>query len=129
MIFVNSMSDLFHKEIPAPFIDRVFETMERADWHIYHILTKRSYLMLSYVRNCYGTKPFPKHIWLGVSVEDRDHTSRIDHLKGINSEALFISFEPLLGPVGYVDLTGIALGHRWRGEWTGSETHVSFRGH
>ena len=108
LIFVNSMSDLFHKGIPKYYIDRVFDTMEHADWHIYQVLTKRSSLMRSYVRNRYGTKPVPKHVWLGVSVEDRAHGSRIGHLKEINSEARFISFEPLLGPVGTIDLSGIA---------------------
>ncbi len=108
MIFVNSMSDLFQKEIDRSFIDQVFEAMESADWHVYQVLTKRSSLMRKYVRDRYAGKPVPRHIWLGVSVEDGAHTSRIGHLLGINSEARFISFEPLLGSVGDIDLTGIA---------------------
>lgn len=108
MIFVNSMSDLFHKEVPRAYIDRVFETMEAVDWHVYQVLTKRSSLMRNYIRDRYGDDDVPPHIWLGVSVEDGDHKSRIKHLKQINSPARFVSFEPLLGPVGDVDLEGVA---------------------
>lgn len=108
MIFVNSMSDLFQKEIETTFIDAVFDVMEAADWHVYQILTKRSSLMRKYVEQRYGTAGVPSHIWLGVSVEDCAHTSRIDHLKQIASPARFISFEPLLGAIGDVDLEGVA---------------------
>jgi protein gp37 len=108
MIFVNSMSDLFHKEVDGSFIDRVFDAMEKADWHVYQVLTKRSSLMQKYVRTRYNGCPVPKHIWLGVSVEDAVHVSRIEHLKAINSEARFVSFEPLLGPINDVDLIGVA---------------------
>ena len=108
MIFVNSMSDLFHKDIDRSHIDKVFDAMEAADWHVYQILTKRSSLMRNYVRTRYGGGPIPTHIWLGVSVEDAAHKSRIEHLRQINSEARFISFEPLLGPIGEVDLSNIA---------------------
>ena len=108
MIFVNSMSDLFHKDIDRVFVDKVFDSMEQADWHVYQVLTKRSSLMRNYVRKRYEGGPVPRHIWLGVSVEDAAHTSRIEHLKQINSDARFISFEPLLGPIGAVDLQGVA---------------------
>ena len=108
MIFVNSMSDLFHKEVPRSYIDRVFDAMEAADWHVYQVLTKRSSIMRNYVRDRYDGGKVPRHIWLGVSVEDAAHASRIDHLKSINSIARFISFEPLLSSVGPVNLTGIA---------------------
>lgn len=108
MIFVNSMSDLFHKDIPRSYIDRVFDAMEVADWHIYQVLTKRSSLMRNYVKNRYDGAKVPSHIWLGVSVEDAAHKSRIVHLKSINSDARFISFEPLLGAIGEVNLQGIA---------------------
>jgi protein gp37 len=108
MIFVNSMSDLFHKDIDPRFIDRVFDAMERANWHVYQVLTKRSSLMRNYVRARYANEPVPRHIWLGVSVEDAVHTGRIRHLKEINSEARFISFEPLLGLIDNVDLRGVA---------------------
>ena len=108
MIFVNSMSDLFHKQVDRAHIDKIFDAMESADWHIYQVLTKRSSLMRSYIRNRYGTNCVPKHIWLGVSVEDAVHKGRVEHLRQINSEARFISFEPLLGPIGDIDLSGIA---------------------
>ena len=128
MIFVNSMSDLFHKQVPREYIDRVFEVMEAADWHVYQVLTKRSSLMRSYVQRRYQGGEVPSHIWLGVSVEDAAHVSRIRHLQGVNSPARFISFEPLLGPVGEVDLTGIAVGHRRRGERTTGKAHGSRMG-
>ena len=108
MIFVNSMSDLFHKRVDRDHVDRVFDAMEYADWHVYQILTKRSSLMRNYIKRRYVEHPVPRHIWLGVSVEDSAHTGRIEHLRQINSRARFISFEPLLGPIGSVDLTGIA---------------------
>ena len=108
MIFVNSMSDLFHKEIKRTFIDQVFDAMEVADWHVYQVLTKRSSLMRRYVRDRYRDAAVPEHIWLGVSVEDAEHAGRIKHLRQIRSRARFISFEPLLGPIGAVDLSGIA---------------------
>jgi len=108
MIFVNSMSDLFHKDVDRSHIDRVFDAMEDANWHVFQVLTKRSSLMRDYVRRRYGKSPVPNHIWLGVSVEDAQRANRIDHLKQVNSEARFISFEPLLGPIGEIDLSGIA---------------------
>jgi protein gp37 len=108
MIFVNSMSDLFQKDLDIAFVDKVFETMESANWHVYQVLTKRSSLMRNYIEKRYGDRKVPNHIWLGVSVEDSAHKSRIQHLRQINSEARFISFEPLLGPIGQVDLSGIA---------------------
>ena len=79
-----------------------------AHWHVYQVLTKRNSLMRNYIRDRFKGGRFPTHIWLGVSVEDAAHTSRIEHLKQINSVARFISFEPLLGPIGDVDLQGIA---------------------
>lgn len=108
LIFVNSMSDLFHKRVPVEFIDTVFDTMECASHHIYQVLTKRSTVMRRYVNHRYSDKSAPDHIWLGVSIEDRDHVSRLDHLKQTNATIRFISFEPLLGSVGNVDLGGIA---------------------
>ncbi len=108
MIFVNSMSDLFHKEVDRAFIDQVFDVMERVDWHVYQVLTKRSSLMRAYLRKRYGSTTVPSHIWLGVSVEDAQHKGRVDHLKQVNSDARFISFEPLLGPIPSIDLRGIA---------------------
>ena len=108
MIFVNSMSDLFHKKVDRNHVDDVFDAMEKADWHVYQVLTKRSSLMRNYVRKRYSGAPVPSHIWLGVSVEDAAHKVRIEHLRQINSDARFISFEPLLGPIGDVNLSDIA---------------------
>jgi protein gp37 len=107
MIFVNSMSDLFHKEIPRDFIGRVFETMERADWHIFQVLTKRSSLMRDFLRNRYGAHRGPSHMWFGVSVEDGSRKSRIKHLQQTPAGARFLSVEPLIGPMGSIDLTDI----------------------
>jgi protein gp37 len=107
MIFVNSMSDLFHKEVPAEFIGRVFDTMERATWHTFQVLTKRSSLMRTFVNRRYGDRPAPPHVWLGVSVENRRTTSRIRHLQAANATVRFLSVEPLLEDVGELNLTGI----------------------
>jgi len=107
MIFVNSMSDLFHKEVPRAFIDQVFETMERADWHVFQVLTKRSSLMRDYLKRRYLDAAPPTHIWLGVSVEDNKSSTRIAHLREAPASVRFLSIEPLIGPVGKVDLTGI----------------------
>lgn len=105
-IFVNSMSDLFHKEVPRDFIDSVFDTMEAANWHTYQVLTKRSSLLNRYLRHRYGTGLAPPHIWLGVSVEDEQNIVRLNHLRTAQASTKFVSFEPLLGSVGKVDLTG-----------------------
>jgi protein gp37 len=106
-IFVNSMSDLFHKEIPSLYVDRVFDTMESANWHTYQVLTKRSSLLVRYLRRRYGRAKAPAHIWLGVSVEDAKNTVRLKHLKAAQACIKFVSFEPLLSSVGPVDLKGI----------------------
>jgi len=107
MIFVNSMSDLFHKEVPREFIDKVFDTMEQANWHIFQVLTKRSTLMRNYLNKRYGDKKGPDHIWCGTSVEDRQARSRIEHIRQSQAGIKFLSIEPLIGPVGEVDLSGI----------------------
>ncbi len=107
MIFVNSMSDLFHKKVPKPFIDSVFDTMEAAHWHKFQVLTKRSSLMARYLFSRYQIRPAPSNIWLGVSVEDAKNIVRLKHLRAAQASVKFISFEPLLGPVGEIDLTGI----------------------
>jgi protein gp37 len=107
MIFVNSMSDLFHKEIPTNFVDDVFDTMERATWHTFQVLTKRSSLMRDYLIRRYGQNRGPSHIWCGVSVEDARAKSRIAHLRMAPAGLRFLSIEPLLGPLGEIDLTGI----------------------
>jgi protein gp37 len=106
-IFVNSMSDLFHKEVPRSFIDSVFDTMEAADWHTYQVLTKRSSLMVRYLRDRYGAGKAPSHVWLGVSVEDARNAIRVKHLRAAAASVKFVSFEPLLASVGKIDLKGI----------------------
>ena len=108
MIFVNSMSDLFHKVIPRSFIDRVFDTMERADWHTFQVLTKRSSLMRNYLRARYGNRSIPDHIWVGVSIEDGSKLSRVRHLQEFPSGIRFLSVEPLIGRVSRLDLRGIS---------------------
>jgi protein gp37 len=105
-IFVNSMSDLFHKEVPFSFIDSVFETMEAAKWHTFQVLTKRSPILARYLSSRYGDRVAPQHIWVGVSVEDAKNAVRLRHLRTARASVKFISFEPLLGPVGKVDLSG-----------------------
>jgi protein gp37 len=99
--------DLFHKEVPPEFIDQVFETMEVASWHVFQVLTKRSSLMRDYLRNRYhGTTP-PKHIWLGVSVENRESCARVNHLREAPAAVRFLSVEPLIGPLGPISLPDI----------------------
>jgi len=106
-IFVNSMSDLFHKGVPREFVDRVFDAMETADHHVYQVLTKRSSLMRDYVKRRYAGERSPPHIWLGVSIENTSTLSRLRHLKQANATIRFVSFEPLLGSVGEIDLAGV----------------------
>lgn len=107
MIFVNSMSDLFHKDIPQEFIVRVFDTMERAHWHTFQVLTKRSSLMRDFLRRRYGAIRAPVHMWFGVSVEDGSKKSRIRHLHDAPAGVRFLSIEPLIAPMGKIDLMGI----------------------
>jgi protein gp37 len=107
MIFVNSMSDLFHKAIPRVFIDRVFDTMEAADQHVFQVLTKRSSPMRSYLRRRYTDRAPPAHVWFGVSVEDGKAKPRVNHLRTSPAAVRFLSVEPLIGPVGDIDLTDI----------------------
>lgn len=107
MIFVNSMSDLFHKQVPREFIDRVFDSMEQADWHVFQVLTKRSSLMRDYLKRRYRDRQPPEHIWLGVSVEDGKAKGRIEHLRQAPAAVRFLSIEPLIGPVGPMVLDGI----------------------
>lgn len=107
MIFVNSMSDLFHKQVPASFVDSVFDAMEAADQHIYQVLTKRSSRMQKYLVSRYAEQAPPEHIWLGVSVEDNRGAARIEHLRAAPAAVRFLSVEPLIGSVGQVDLSNI----------------------
>lgn len=102
-IFVNSMSDLFHHDVPDEFILRVFDTMTRANWHRYQILTKRADRLESLAHKL----PWGPHIWQGVSVENANYTSRVDHLRRTGAHVKFLSVEPLLGPIPDLDLAGI----------------------
>jgi protein gp37 len=107
MIFVNSMSDLFHKEIPKSYISMVFDTMEKADWHTYQVLTKRSSLLRNFINERYRDAKAPPHMWFGVSVESAQAASRIGHLRQANAAIRFLSIEPLIGPLTRLDLCGI----------------------
>lgn len=102
-IFVNSMSDLFHKDVPQDFVLRVFETMRKADWHQYQVLTKRADRLLELD----SVLPWAAHIWQGVSVESDDYTFRIDLLRKTHARIRFLSLEPLLGPLPKLNLRGI----------------------
>jgi len=102
-IFVNSMSDLFHDEVPLSYIRRVFQVMNQADWHQYQVLTKRAE-RLELLSNKLRWAP---HIWMGVSVENEDYLWRIDHLRRTKAHIKFLSVEPLLSPLGKIDLRGI----------------------
>ncbi len=109
-IFVNSMSDMFHEKLPWDYIDKCFTVMEKADWHVYQILTKRPGIMLQYILDRYTNsdgRRLGHHIWLGTSVEDQKRTPRIQVLQRLAVDIRFISFEPLLGPISGVDLSGI----------------------
>ncbi len=107
-VFVNSMSDLFHKEVPWAFVDQVFDVMEEADRHIFQVLTKRSSLMRDYLTGRYGASGTPEHIWCGVSVEDRGALVRVRHLQESPVSVRFLSMEPLLDSVGEFDVSGIS---------------------
>jgi protein gp37 len=107
MIFVNSMSDLFHKEIPPEFLSRVCDTMERAPWHTFQVLTKRSSRMRDFLGRRYSGGRGPSHMWFGVSVEDGSKKSRIRHLQETPAGVRFLSIEPLIGPMGRLDLADI----------------------
>lgn len=101
--FVNSMSDLFHENMPFEFLDKVFEIIRRTPQHIYQILTKRDRIMLEYFKD----REVPENVWLGVTVENKLYIHRIQALKTIKCTIRFISFEPLIGPVGKLNLNGI----------------------
>jgi protein gp37 len=102
-IFVNSMSDLFHDNVPLDFIERVFTVMRRADWHQYQILTKRS----ERLRKLSPMLDWQSHIWMGVSVESEKYVHRIDDLRNTRAAVKFLSLEPLLGPIRKLNLLGI----------------------
>ncbi len=102
-IFVNSMSDLFHQEIPDEYIFQVFDVMRRADHHVFQVLTKRSARLAKLAPQL----PLPPHIWIGVSVETLRYQWRVDHLRQVPAQIRFISAEPLLDSLNELDLTDI----------------------
>jgi protein gp37 len=102
-IFVNSMSDLFHADIPASYIRRVFEVMTAAHWHRFQVLTKRA----ERLRELDADLPWSPNIWMGVSVEQDRYRNRVDALRATRAQVKFLSLEPLLGPLPDLDLTNI----------------------
>ena len=103
LVFVNSMSDLFHEKDPTQFIQAVFDVMRETPRHTYQVLTKRSRRLLHLSRQL----DWPANVWMGVSVETAGYRFRIDHLRQVPAAVRFVSAEPLLGSLGTVDLTGI----------------------
>lgn len=103
VIFVNSMSDLFHQDVPLPFIQRVFNTMEKCPQHTFQILTKRS----ERVREIAKFLPWPSNVWMGVSVENDAVVDRVRDLQQVPAAVRFLSVEPLIGPVGILPLEHI----------------------
>lgn len=103
LVFVNSMSDLFHEKIPLVFVQRVFETMERAEAHTFQVLTKRAERLVELAPKL----PWPSNVWMGVSVESQNYLGRIDRLRAVPARVRFLSLEPLLGPLPSLDLAGI----------------------
>ncbi len=117
MIFTNSMSDLFHKDIPDEYIYRVFEIMVKANWHIFQVLTKRS----ARLSRMASSLPWTPNIWIGVSIELDRYCWRANHLRQVPATTRFISAEPLLGPLTYLNLDGI--------DWliSGGESGLGYR--
>jgi protein gp37 len=102
-IFVNSMSDLFHVDVPLEYIQQVFDVMNQADWHQYQVLTKRA----DRVHELSKHLKWAPHIWMGVSVESEKYLDRIDHLRKTGAYVKFLSLEPLLGPLPKMNLSGV----------------------
>lgn len=121
-VFVNSLSDLFHDDVPYPFIFQIYRTMARTPQHVYQVLTKRPERMAKVVNQIRGHFPDRlDHVWHGTSVENKRWTTRIDALRRTRSRVLFLSIEPLLGDVGTLDLSDI----RW--VIVGGESGPGFR--
>ena len=102
-VFVNSMSDLFHENVPQEFIIRVFDAMRDADWHSYQVLTKRS----GRLREMSASLLWTPNVWMGVSIENADYSYRLADLRATDARVRFLSLEPLLGPVESLSLEGI----------------------
>ena len=103
VIFVNSMSDLFHEVIPDDYVHEVFDVMRRAYWHHFQVLTKRSERLADLASRI----DWPGNVWMGVSVENQDSIHRIDHLRQTPAVVKFLSIEPLIGPIHALDLAGV----------------------
>lgn len=103
IIFVNSMSDLFHKDVPVEFVLRTFDVMRRASWHTFQVLTKRA----ERLEELSPQIEWPENVWMGVSVETEKYTYRIDHLRHTGAKTKFLSLEPLLGPLPNLNLQNI----------------------
>lgn len=103
LVFVNSMSDLFHEDVPFYFIQSVFEVMKQASWHTFQILTKRADILSRLAEKL----EWPANVWMGVTVESERYTSRIDNLRTVPSAVRFLSLEPLLSPLPALDLSCI----------------------
>ena len=103
LVFVNSMSDLFHARVPVEFIKDVFDVMADTPQHTYQILTKRSLRL----RRIAESLTWPDNVWMGVSVEDATRLNRVDHLRDVPAHVRFLSCEPLLGPLAGIDLSGV----------------------
>ena len=107
LVFVDSMADLMWDQVPDVYVDRVFDTMDSVDRHIYQLLTKRPERLPGYITRRYGAQPAPEHIWLGTSVEDMRVADRVEQLRATPARVRFLSCEPLLGSLRDLDLTGI----------------------
>ncbi len=103
IIFVNSMSDLFHERVPVSFIKRVFDVMTKADWHVFQILTKRSKRMAEIALKL----SWPENVWMGVTVESQKYCHRISDLEKVPAHVRFLSIEPMLSPISQLSLKNI----------------------
>ncbi|RWP48985.1 DUF5131 family protein [Mesorhizobium sp.] len=103
MIFVNSMSDVFHEDVPLAFLKQIFDVMRDTPQHTYQVLTKRAENLTRHAEKL----PWPANVWMGVSVESADYLWRVDHLRQTPAAIKFLSLEPLLGPLEHLDLNGI----------------------
>lgn len=103
LVFVNSMSDLFHEDVPSEYIQKVFDVMRQADWHHFQVLTKRS----KRLKELSPRIDWPHNVWMGVSVESNEYLPRVDDLRNTGARTKFLSLEPLLGPLPNINLKGI----------------------
>jgi len=102
-VFVNSMSDLFHDDVPTAYIVEIFDIMAQAHWHTFQVLTKRTERLIEISHKL----QWPANVWMGASVENSDYIYRINHLRNVPAAVRFLSIEPLLGPIPKLALKGI----------------------